>query len=215
MEVARQCCRRPRHCEMRIIATQKMFGLTIPRFQLAFGHAGVHSLDKMKAQLVMMAVALLIGACNRQAPAPTAAKTDLDRFQGPDLSCSDAILWKHVAGTTKKREEDDHLSSKVILSEFPGSAAGRHEQVGDDQAKTKRKRQRRWTPSRPRKKSCSASPTASNRNRYKVRLRPFGSAASDRYEFRPWEWLHPPGLGTGEEKLSRNGPSFSDCILQA
>src|SRR5512138_3447783 len=51
--------------------------------KLAFGHAGVHSLDMMKARLLTIAaVGLLIGACNRQAPAPAAPKTDLDRFQG-------------------------------------------------------------------------------------------------------------------------------------
>ena len=31
---------------------------------------------------MIAAVSLLIGACNRQAPAPVAPKTDLDRFQG-------------------------------------------------------------------------------------------------------------------------------------
>jgi uncharacterized protein (TIGR03067 family) len=37
----------------------------------------------MKARLSMIAaVGLLIGACNRQAQAPAAPKTDLDRFQG-------------------------------------------------------------------------------------------------------------------------------------
>ncbi len=40
-------------------------------------------MDMMKARLLMIAtVGLLIGACNRQAPAPAAPKTDLDRFQG-------------------------------------------------------------------------------------------------------------------------------------
>jgi uncharacterized protein (TIGR03067 family) len=40
-------------------------------------------LDMMKARLLMiLAVSLLIGACNRQASAPAAPKTDLDRFQG-------------------------------------------------------------------------------------------------------------------------------------
>jgi uncharacterized protein (TIGR03067 family) len=52
--------------------------------ELAFGHAGVHSLNvTMKARLLMIAaVGLLIGACNRQAQAPAAPKTDLDRLQG-------------------------------------------------------------------------------------------------------------------------------------
>jgi uncharacterized protein (TIGR03067 family) len=37
----------------------------------------------MKARLLMIAaVGLLIGACNRQAQAPVAPKTELDRFQG-------------------------------------------------------------------------------------------------------------------------------------
>jgi uncharacterized protein (TIGR03067 family) len=37
----------------------------------------------MKMRLLMIAaVGLLIGACNRQAQAPAAPKTDLDRFQG-------------------------------------------------------------------------------------------------------------------------------------
>src|SRR5213080_5203195 len=37
----------------------------------------------MKVRLLMIAaVGLLIGACNRQAQAPAAPKTDLDRFQG-------------------------------------------------------------------------------------------------------------------------------------
>src|ERR1700687_6227114 len=57
--------------------------LTIPRFQLAFGHTGVHALDVMKTQFLMIAaVGLLMAACNRQAPTPKTPKTDLDRFQG-------------------------------------------------------------------------------------------------------------------------------------
>lgn len=40
-------------------------------------------MNVMKARLLMIAaVGLLIGACNRQASAPAAPKTDLDRFQG-------------------------------------------------------------------------------------------------------------------------------------
>src|SRR5438067_6521470 len=55
---------------------------SILRFQLAFGHAGVHALDVMKTRLLMIAaLGLLLAACNRQAP-PAAPKTDLDRFQG-------------------------------------------------------------------------------------------------------------------------------------
>jgi uncharacterized protein (TIGR03067 family) len=56
----------------------------ILRFQLAFRHAGVHSLGViMKMRLLMIAaLGLLLAACNRQAQAPAAPKTDLDRFQG-------------------------------------------------------------------------------------------------------------------------------------
>ena len=39
-------------------------------------------------------------------------------------------------------------------------------------------------------------------------LRPCRQATPHRFGFQPWEWLHPPGLVTAEEKLSQKGPCF-------
>src|SRR5207244_7192837 len=74
----------------------------------------------MKARLLMIAaVGLLIGACNRQQPAPAAPKTDLDRFQG---------TWYLVSATQdgKSLPEDKVKQTTIVFKSdtfrFPGSA---------------------------------------------------------------------------------------------
>jgi uncharacterized protein (TIGR03067 family) len=77
-------------------------------------------LDVMKARLLMIAgVGLLIGACNRQAEAPAAPKTDLERFQGTwylVMAMQDGKILPHdkVTQTTIVFKGDTFL--------FPGSA---------------------------------------------------------------------------------------------
>ncbi len=78
----------------------------------------IHSLDVMKARLLMnAAVGLLIGACNRQAPA--GPKTDLDRFQG---------TWYLVMAMqdAKSLSEDKVKQTTIVFKgdtfRFPGSA---------------------------------------------------------------------------------------------
>jgi uncharacterized protein (TIGR03067 family) len=77
-------------------------------------------LDVMKARLLMIAaVGLLIGGCNRQAQAPAAPKTDLDRLQG---------TWYLVmAMQDGKTLPDDKVKQTTIVFKkdtfrFPGSA---------------------------------------------------------------------------------------------
>ena len=74
----------------------------------------------MKARLLMIAaVGLLIGACNRQQPAPAAPKTDLDRFQG---------TWYLVSARQdgKSLPEDKVKQTTIVFKSdtfrFPGSA---------------------------------------------------------------------------------------------
>ncbi len=93
---------------------------TILCFQLAFFHAGVHSLGvTMKMRLLMIAaLGLLLAACNRQAPAPT-PKTDLDRLQG---------TWNLVSAMQdgKALPEDKVKQTTIVFKgdkfRFPGSA---------------------------------------------------------------------------------------------
>jgi uncharacterized protein (TIGR03067 family) len=77
-------------------------------------------LDVMKARMLMIAaVGLLIGGCNRQAPAPAEPKTDLDRFQG---------TWYLVMAMQdgKTLPEDKVKQTTIIFKgdtfRFPGSA---------------------------------------------------------------------------------------------
>ena len=139
----------------------------------------------MKPRLLMIAaVSLLIGACNRQAPAPAAPKTDLDKFQG---------TWYLVMAMQdgKSLSEDKVKQTTIVFKgdtfRFPDSAEVRHEQGGNDQARRKRKHQRRWTPPRPRKKSCSASTHWMRAAIRYVSLRPASHV--------PPLWVPSPGSG--------------------
>src|SRR5437762_11965490 len=74
----------------------------------------------MKARMLMIAaVGLLIGACNRQAQAPAAPKTDLDRFQG--------TWYRVMAMQDGKALDQDKVKQTTIVFKgdtfrFPGSA---------------------------------------------------------------------------------------------
>lgn len=73
----------------------------------------------MKMRLLMIAAVGLIGACNRQAQAPVAPKTDLDRFQG---------TWYLVMAMQdgKSLPEDKVKQTTIVFKgdtfRFPGSA---------------------------------------------------------------------------------------------
>jgi uncharacterized protein (TIGR03067 family) len=74
----------------------------------------------MKARLLTIAaVGVLISACNRQAPAPAAPKTDLDRFQGTWY-----LLMAMQDGNTLP--EDKVKQTTIVFKgdtfRFPGSA---------------------------------------------------------------------------------------------
>jgi uncharacterized protein (TIGR03067 family) len=75
----------------------------------------------LKARLLMIAaVGLLIGACNRQAPAPAVPKTDLDRFQGTWYLVA-AVEDGNVLPEDKVKQET--IVFKGDTFRFPGSAA--------------------------------------------------------------------------------------------
>ena len=82
----------------------------------------------MKARLLTIAaIGLLIGACNLQAQAPAAPKTDLDRFQG---------TWYLVAAVEDgKSLPEDKVKQETIVFKgdtfrFPGSAADATSKAG-------------------------------------------------------------------------------------
>ena len=95
--------------------------------QLRFYVSGLRSATRtstlqvaMKAKLLMIAgLGLLLAACNRQAPAPAAPKTDLDRLQG---------TWNLVSATQdgKILPEDKVKQTTIVFKgdtfRFPGSA---------------------------------------------------------------------------------------------
>ena len=94
-------------------------------------------MDVMKARLLMIAaVGLLIGACNRQAPAPAAPKTDLDRFQGTWYLVS-AMEDGNVLPQDKVKQET--IVFKGDTFRFPGSAKDATSKAGTfklDETKT-------------------------------------------------------------------------------
>ena len=77
-------------------------------------------MDMMKARLLtILAVSLLIGACNRQAPAPAAPKPDLDRFQGTWY-----LLMAMEDGTALPQDKvkETTMVVKGDTFRFPGSS---------------------------------------------------------------------------------------------
>ena len=131
-----------------------MFGFTISRFQLALsedrscthGHCG-------NPILMIVTLSLLMGACNRQASAPAAPKTDLETFQG---------TWYLVMAMKdgKTLPEDKVKQTSIVFKDDTFRFRARRSPPRAKRGRsswTKRKHQRRWTPPRLRKKSCSAS----------------------------------------------------------
>src|SRR6266487_5656070 len=152
--------------------------------ELAFGHAGVHCLDVMKARLLMIAaVGLLIGACNRQQPAPAAPKTDLDRFQG---------TWNLVSAMQdgKALPEDKVKQTTIVFKgdtfRFPGSAEYATSKAGTiklDETKTPKEMDAIST-----EKEVMLGIYALQENGYKVCFAPAGKP-------RPTEFTSTPGSG--------------------
>src|SRR6266478_1175128 len=153
--------------------------------ELAFGHAGVHSLNvTMKARLLMIAAAgLLIGACNRQAQAPAAPKTDLDRLQG---------TWNLVSAMQDgKTLPADKVKQTTIVFKgdtfrFPGSAEYATSRAGTiklDESKTPKEMDAIST-----EKEVMLGIYALEENGYKVCFAPAGQP-------RPTEFNSTPGNG--------------------
>lgn len=77
-------------------------------------------MDVIKARLVIIAaVGLLIGACNRQTPAPTAPKTDLDRFQGTWYL---VVAMQDGKTLPQEKVKQTTIVFKGDTFRFPGSA---------------------------------------------------------------------------------------------
>ncbi len=159
-------------------------------------------MDVMKARLLMIAaVGLLIGACNRQAQAPAAPKTDLDRFQG---------TWYLVMAMQdgKALPEDKVKETTIVFKgdtfRFPGSAEYATSMSGTiklDETKTPKEMDAIST-----EKEVMLGIYALDEGGYKVCFAQPGKPTSHQFGFRPWEWLHPPGLGAAEESLTQIGP---------
>jgi uncharacterized protein (TIGR03067 family) len=74
----------------------------------------------MKGRLLMFAaVGLLIGACNREEPAPVAPKTDLDRFQGTWYL---VMAMQDGKALPKDKVKETTIVFKGDTFRFPGSA---------------------------------------------------------------------------------------------
>jgi uncharacterized protein (TIGR03067 family) len=77
-------------------------------------------LDVIKARLLIIAaVGLLIGACNRQTPAPAAPKTDLDRFQGTWYL---VVAMQDGKTLPQEKVKQTTIVFKGDTFRFPGSA---------------------------------------------------------------------------------------------
>jgi uncharacterized protein (TIGR03067 family) len=148
-------------------------------------------LDVMKARLLMIAaVGLLIGGCNRQAPAPAAPKTDLDRFQG---------TWYLVMAMQdgKSLPEDKVKQTTIVFKgdtfRFPGSAEYATSKSGTiklDETKTPKEMDAIST-----EKEVMLGIYALQENGYKVCFAPagkprpteFNSTAGNGYILQSWE----------------------------
>src|SRR5438552_4337559 len=136
----------------------------------------------MKARLLMIAtVGLLIGACNRQALAPAAPKTDLDRFQG---------TWYLVMAMQDGNAlpEDKVKQTTIVIKDdtfrFPGSAeyaTSREGTIKLDETKTPKEMDAIST-----EKEVMLGIYALEENGYKVCFAPAGKP-------RPTEFTSTPG----------------------
>ncbi len=198
-------------CNMRSIGTHGKIGLTIPRFQLAFCRTGVHSSGRYESAIADRS--RWSACCWRRAtvrqPAPAAPKTDLDRFQG---------TWYLVMAMQdgKSLPEDKVKQTTIVFKgdtfHFPGSAEYATSKSGTiklDETKTPKEMDAIST-----EKEVMLGIYVLQENGYKVCFAPAGKPRPTAIEFRPWEWLHPPGLGAGEEKLSRTAIVFN-CICKS
>ncbi len=151
----------------------------------AVGYIGVHSLNvTMKARLLIIAaLGLLLAACNRQAPAPAVAKTDLDRFQGTwhlvmAMQDGNALPEEKVKQTT--------IVFKGDTFRFPGSAEYATSKSGTiklDETKTPKEMDAIST-----EKEVMLGIYAVEENGYKVCFAPVGNP-------RPTEFSSTPGSG--------------------
>ncbi len=153
----------------------------------------------MKARLLMIAaVGLLMAACNRQAPAPAAPKTDLDRFQG---------TWYLVMAMQdgKALPEDKVKQTTIVFKgdtfRFPGSAEYATSKEGTiklDENKTPKEMDAIST-----EKEVMLGIYALEENGYKVCFAPAGKPRPTEFQFHPGEWLHSPILAAAEQAVNR------------
>jgi uncharacterized protein (TIGR03067 family) len=138
----------------------------------------------MKARVLMIAaLGLLLGACNRQTPAPAAPKTDLGRFQG---------TWYLVMAMQdgKTLPEDKVKQTTIVFKgdtfRFPGSAeyaTSRSGTIKLDETKTPKEMDAIST-----EKEVMLGIYALEENGYKVCFAPAGKP-------RPTELTSTPGSG--------------------
>jgi uncharacterized protein (TIGR03067 family) len=156
----------------------------------------------MKARLLMIAAAgLLIGACNRQASAPAAPKTDLDRFQG---------TWYLVKAMQdgKSLPEDKVKQTTIVFKgdtfRYPGSveyATSKEGTIKLDETKTPKEMDVTST------EKVMLGIYALHEGGYKVCFAPAGKPRPTALGAAPGTgYIHPPGLGAAEESLTQIGP---------
>ena len=165
----------------------------------------------MKMPLFMIAaLGLLMAACNRQAAAPAAPKTDLDRFQG---------TWYLVMAMQdgKILPEDKVKQTTIVFKgdtfRLPRVGGVRHEQVGDDQAR--RNENAKGDGRHLHRERSHARHLRAGRGRLQGVLRSGRQATSHPI------WVPTLGVATssrsghGRRKTKQKRPLFSGCLCKS
>jgi uncharacterized protein (TIGR03067 family) len=163
----------------------------------------------MKARLLMIAaLGLVLGACNRQATAKT-PKTDLERLQG---------TWNLVSAIQDGNAlpEDKVKQTTIVFKgdtfRFPGSAEYATSRAGTiklDEMKTPKEMDAIST-----EKEVMLGIYALEENGYKVCFAPAGKPRPTEFTSTPREWPDPPGLGAAEKAIITEPRVFGAVYYQ-
>src|SRR5438046_8436784 len=137
---------------------------------------------------------VLTAACDRHDPAPSAANNDSDRFQGTWYL---VMAMQDGKALPEDKVKQTTIVFKVDTFRFPGSAEYATSKSGTiklDETKTPKEMDAISA-----EKEVMLGIYALEEGGYKVCFAQPGKPTSHQFGFRPWEWLHPPGLGAAEE----------------